>query len=251
MGKLLKFEFRKLTRSKSFYICLAISIVILLISGFSTRAFTKVVDGTPLPQLVDFVQSALSNGSVILISGIFIALFICEDDSYGTIKNIYAKGYSRENVFFSKYIITLVGVLFIAVLNILIASLFGLIFFDRTDTASNLFVNILGQLVVLVAYHSIFVAISSWMKKSGGAIAINIIGTSVVSLVLGLIDVALKLKDKMGSFMFTNYWVDTFFTTFKTSNASTSSIVTGFVGSAIYIAFAILLGLLASKKKEL
>lgn len=252
MGKLLKFEFRKLQKSKSFYVCLFLSLGMLLISGFSEKALM----GNPeeigiLYPLAGFVRDTLSNGNAILLTGIFVALFVCEDESCGTIKNIYAKGYSRENVFFAKYIVTLVGVLVIVLLDFLVSYLFALAYFDKTAEKGNLIVDIVGQIVVMLAYHSIFVAISVLMKKTGGAVALNIIGPSMVSLVLTLIDVTLKLKDKLKDFLFSNYWVESFFYNFKLTSPSTTAILTGFIGSAIYIAIGILVGYFVSKKKEL
>lgn len=252
MGKLLKFEFRKLQKSKGFYICLFLSLGMLLLSAFSTKALmgNPEMSGLAYP-LADFVRETLSNGNVVLLTGIFVAIFACEDDSCGTIKNIYAKGYSRENVFFAKYIVSLAGVMIIVLLDFLISYLYSLAYFDTTAEKGNLVVDIIGQIVVMIAYHAIFVAISAWMKKTGGAVAFNIVGPSLVSLVLTMIDIVLKLKDKLDGFLFSNYWIQAFMYDFTLASPSTSAIVTGLVGSAIYIALAIVLGLLASKKKEL
>lgn len=250
MGKLLKFEFRKLSKSKSFYICLFLSLGMLLISAFSAKSLLgNSESGGFVYPLADFVRDTLSNGNVVLLTGIFVAIFLCEDDSCGTIKNIYAKGYSREKVFFAKYIASLAGVMVIVLLDFLVSYLYSLAYFDTTADKGNLVVDIIGQIAVILAYHAIYVAISVWLKKTGGAVAFNIVGPSLVSLILTMIDIA--LKDRIKNFLFGNYWVQSLLYNFLTANPSTSAIVTGFVGSAIYIALAIALGLFVSKKKEL
>lgn len=251
MGKLLKFEFRKLFKSKAFYICAVIPIVLVIFSGISASQFyIDPETGKCIYELDEFLRYTFNSNMIVMISGIFTAIFLCEDDVSGTIKNIYAKGYSRESVFFSKYIVSLVALLIMLSSELLVAFLYGASHFEMSSN-NDLFVRLLGQIVVLISYHALFTAISMWLKKTGGAVALNILGPSLVGLILGTVDIILKLKDKLNGFLFSNYWISTFFADFVSATLTTKVMVTAFVGSCIYIAVGIVLGFLASKKNEL
>ena len=102
MNNLIKFEFRKLFKSKSFYICLLICIGLVLLSGLTTKIMVESREVIDLPSKYSMLQGAVSFGNITLISAIYTALFVCEDESSNTLKNIYAKGYTRGNVFISK-----------------------------------------------------------------------------------------------------------------------------------------------------
>ena len=106
MRKLLRFEFRKLFRQKSFYSCNILLLIFIFLSAVISKV---VVDNAeeltvPLPTTFEMVRSALQGGNVILILGVFTALFVCSDYTDGTMKNIYDKGYGRTNVYFSELI---------------------------------------------------------------------------------------------------------------------------------------------------
>lgn len=108
MRKLLQFEFRKLRQQKSFYICCFLLIVFVLLSALLNKIILEhSADPIQAPTGTDGITSALASGNITLIIGIFTALFVCEDFTDGIIKNIYAKGYSRNKVYFSKLIVVL------------------------------------------------------------------------------------------------------------------------------------------------
>ena len=113
MSKLLHFEWRKLWRQKSLYICFGFGLLIIFLSVLSLKSFDI------LDTAMNMVYLALNNGFTVFL-GIFIALFICQDYNQQTIKNIYARGYGRNAVFFSKYLISL----FVTVLMALIYLVF-------------------------------------------------------------------------------------------------------------------------------
>ena len=103
MKNLLKLEFRKLKTRKSFYICIAVMVGMFAISTFTINGlinpdFSEDLGLSGINSLI----GALSSSSFTMISGIFVALFVCEDYTSQTVKNIYAKGYSRTKVYLSK-----------------------------------------------------------------------------------------------------------------------------------------------------
>lgn len=251
MEKLLKFEYRKLFKSKLFYVCMCISCVVILIGGMSVKQTQIDLEtGKCVCSLSEFMLEALSFGLTTYIIGIFTAKFICEDDSFGTLKNIYARGYSRTNVFFAKYIVSLSAVLMIMIAELLVALLFGLVNFLVDLNNSKLILCLFGQLVVMVAYHSLFTMVSVCVKKTGGAIAINLIGVSLVTTAVTLVDVYLHYKEIVTKFFFSNYWIESLLSYFENIKISTNNIIIGFVGAICYTAVGICISYFVSRKKE-
>ena len=251
MKKLLTFELKKLIKSKYFYVIAIISFAFVMISGRTTKAISDalVANGEPVQSYSAylFTKGALS-GTYTLLVGIFVALFATEDNSNGTIKNIYAKGYSRNLVFFAKYIVSLLAVIVISFLTVLIAfgysnSVWGNSFAIK-DNVATIF---LGQLLGICAYHAIFFAISSIFGKVGSAIALNIIAPMAVTLVLGMGDAFIKSE----SVKLTSYWLDSLFSNFTQAASDTKLLPIGIVLFIVYTAAATAVGLLINRKKEL
>ena len=177
-----------------------------------------------------------------------VALFATEDSASGTLKNIYAKGYTRSQVYFSKYVVSLIAVLIMSAVTVVFAygysnSIWG----NDLEIADNVSAIFIGQLLGIAAYHAIFFAISTIFGKVGSAIALNIIGPMAVSLVFGLGDAFIKSENTK----LTSYWVDSLYSNFTASVSNQNILTTGIVLFAIYIGAAIFIGLFMNRKKEI
>ena len=113
MRNILKFEFHKLFRQKSFYICSAIMVVFSVLGIMITKSLAE-----NNPELItgnlsglSALLSAITSANFVMISGIFIALFVCTDHDNQTIKNIYSRGFSKTKVYISKLIVCLCAVI--------------------------------------------------------------------------------------------------------------------------------------------
>ena len=251
MKKLLKFELKKLLKSKYFYIIAIISFAFVIISGLTTKAINNAL--IEKGESVDpysaylFTKSALS-GTYTLLVGIFVALFATEDNSNGTIKNIYARGYSRTLVYFAKYVVSLLAVIVISLLTVWIAYIYSnSVWGNALAITDNVAVIVLGQLLGICAYHAIFFAISSIFCKNSSAIALNIIGPMAVSLVLGLGDAFIKSENVR----LTSYWLDSLFSNFTSAVSDTKLLPVGIALFIVYTVAAIVVGLLINRKKEI
>lgn len=251
MKKLISFEFRKLFKSKYFYIITVISVIFILLSGLTNKAISDalIANGETVQPYSSylFTKGALG-GTYTMFIAIFVALFATEDSASGTLKNIYSKGYTRNQVYFSKYIVSLIAVLIISAVTVAFAygysnSIWG----NNLEIADNLLVIIVGQLLGIAAYHAIFFAISTIFGKVGSAIALNIIGPIAVSLVLGLGDAFIKSENTK----LTSYWVDSLFSNFTSSISNQKMLETGIVFFVIYTVCAILIGQFLNRKKEI
>ena len=106
MAKLLRFEFHKLIRQKSFYICLAVAVAMLVVSTCTTYLINKDVMDTAEMGIdaMNVMIGSASGGVLSMVIGVFIPLFACEDYVSGTIRNIVTRGYSRLAIFSAKLI---------------------------------------------------------------------------------------------------------------------------------------------------
>lgn len=264
MGKLLNFEFRKLFRQKSFYICGAVFIAIILISVITMNALLTFsnsmveADGVTMTLIDDSVytglymlMSAFSSGNFSIILSIFTTLFICGDYTNGTLKNIIARGYGRVSIYAAKYIVTLCATTIYSVLGWLISFLSGSAFWgvgtlpDGTG-AGDIILILFVQLIGAYAYASLFFLISALLKKAGGAIALSILGPTIISMGVSLIDALIQNK----SISFSDYWLDTCFTELESTSVASDIITRCIICFLVYIVFFTAAGHFISRKSE-
>lgn len=252
MNKLLRFELRKILRSKSFYVCMAISLGFLLLTLVTAKVANDALEAIGQPTLklsgAFFAKSGISNASIGMISAIFVAIYVCEDFSSGTLKTILAKGNDRTKIFFSKYIITVCAVIFWSILAVLVSFLLGTALYGNKEAfKDNLVAIIFGQLFGVLAYHSLYFMISYSFGKIAPAIALNILGPLGVNLLLNFGDTIIKSD----SFKLSDYWIDGIVGNFTASETNNKLIVSGIILLIVYCAAGIVAGWLIARRKEI
>ncbi len=249
MKKLLKFEFYKLSKQKSFYICSAVMLVMSLIGILLSKA---IADGNPeLPMGAtsgkSAMLSAVSSSSFTMICGIFLALFVCSDYSEQTIKNIYSRGFSRGKVYIAKFTAGITATIIMFAVTLLFNLAAGsLIFGNGASPSGNYAGLILGQLITCIAYSSFVFAICLIVKKVGSSIALAILGPSLISALLSLADAFLKIEN----FKISGYWLEGLLGDLSSAATSTSRLTVCIILSIIYaVAFATA-GYFINKKQD-
>ena len=252
MKNLLKFEFHKLFRQKSFYICAAVMIGFSILSIILTHLLAKtapqdLVDMINAPRsLWDVLIATLGGANFTLISGIFIAIFVCEDFSNGAIKNIYSRDFSKTKVFFAKLIVVLCAVLLMFFANLIVSAIIGLILFG-VDLYHPKYIGLLfSQLALIVGYSAFTFAISIIFKKMGPAIAISILVPLGISLIFSLLDVAFGLE----TLLVADFWLDGIATRLSTVATSPLQIGLSALGCIIYACIFIAVSWFINKKLE-
>ena len=197
MAKLLHFEFHKLIRQKSFYICLAVAVAMLVVSTCTTYLINKDVMDTAEMGIdaMNVMIGSASGGVLSMVIGVFIPLFACEDYVSGTIRNIVTRGYSRLAIFSAKLIAVTLAT---AVMTIACMAA-GVEPFDANTVKI-----LLCQLAVMLAEGALFYAISTVLQKTGGSIAVCLVFPMVLTIVLTLADTALAEKD----ISLSAYWLE-------------------------------------------
>lgn len=183
MKNLFKFEFRKLWQSKSLYIIFGLGLFSIILIMLLGKLVTDVFNVTPNATV--YLLSAISAGSVPSLVGIYLAIFACSDNQQHTIKNVYARGYSRDAVFFTKYLVSLMVTFAVAILYILFAFVFALILGGRADSmAGYMWGKLALQFWILFGLHGLYYGVSQLTGKMVISLVINIVGIGLVFTLL-------------------------------------------------------------------
>ena len=103
MSELLHFEFRRLFRRVSFYVCTGIVILSSVFIMYFFYSVSIVAGGyAKSPDFILQTIFPISNLPTFVI--IFISIFGCEDYAKGTAKTIFSLGYPRWKIFTAKFI---------------------------------------------------------------------------------------------------------------------------------------------------
>lgn len=249
MFKLLNFEFRKLIRQKSFYICIAVMLLLFLFSAY-TAELLAADSGIENPSLsgINYLMEAVSSSSLSMVLAVFIPLFICEDYTSGTIRNIITRGFSRLEIFISKLIAVLAATVFMTAVCLAAAYLVGTAFWGagEPELSSEQIKILLCQLAVIAAYATLFFAVSSMLQKVGGSIAICLILPMAVVILLSMADAALAERE----IELSGYWIENISRSLAAVEVKTEDIKKSLIGAGCYFAASVAASWLVIMKRE-
>ena len=256
MNDLLRLEFHKLKRSKSFYIILIIMLAFVVISMITTKLLAGLADqineiGAEFGETFSAAGESvllgfLSAGNYSLLTAIFVAIVVCDDYESHIIKNIFARGYSRSDFYFAKFIYLIVATSVMFIISVSLSAVLSELLFGINGDIGKIVLLISLQYLAAMAGVSLYFLISVAIKKLGGAIALNIILPSIVSLLLALADTAVK-TDK---FSFADYWFTSFTSTLSDITVGTTKIIVCAVLSVVYLLVFMLLGYKFNERTE-
>lgn len=237
MGRLLKVYLKNIFQQKTYYICMGISLVMTIILPFILGLFIKTTD------TITFADRVVDCFKIDLIVIIFIALFVCSDFTDGTAKNFIARGYTRRQILYGKYIASLISIF----AYFLVGLLFTFIFFakDGINLTSTDFLKIIAALVTAVATTGLYVIISNTAEKISTAIIITILLFTSFGLMLDGIEHLLKLK-----FDLSNYWIANLNNLMTVKNAGIMDLLKVVGVAGIYLVILFELSNFIIKKKE-
>ncbi len=212
MGNMLKFELRRLLKKPVFYVMLGLCVGVAIFMVFSMRIsmdymiqhmgeseyYAYGIDENYVKE--NFVEN-LSPQKLVLsefwyilptVLAVFVGIFVCEDRVRGTIKNIYARGYSRTSVFLAKFIVSSATSVLLYWLVIAAIYLSGMIVFATApfevhpQTVKGFWLLILGRTLVLSAANAGYFMISELIGSTGFSIAANMFAPSILNGILYL-----------------------------------------------------------------
>ena len=250
MKNMLRLEFTKLKRQKSFYICLAIMLGLAFLNTLTAKAVLSTIPellGGMYGSGIQSLMTGMSDSSFTIVASIFVALFVCQDYSQQTVKNIYARGYSRISVYISKMIATFVAATVMFVVVEAAAFGFGSMFFGVGEVENFRFLGIIGaQYVVMMANMALAFAVSAILRKNGGAIPIIIVAPIVVTILLGLADALIKSE----TLSLADYYINSFLNSLMSLNVTNERMIECIIGALIYIPVLLVGGMFINKRVE-
>ena len=274
MGNMLKFECRRLFKKPSFYVCLGLcaafiilNIVVMRIAFNETLRYYDSMSNFKERFAEDFSPHmlVLNNVGVSMMStimAIFMGIFVCEDRVKGTIKNIYARGYSRTDVFLAKFIVANITAILIFAAITLVAYISGLVMFaTKPFEVTPLKVNgvwllVLGKLVAVLGVTALYFMLSELIGTTGFSIAANIFLPSIASAVLSIGLELIFFFATNGDFDYATvakiieYWIYSLISTGFTQEMKVEDYVGHLCASGGYfILFGLLSWLIARKKQ--
>ena len=247
MGKMLNFEFRKLFRSKSFYICtivLIIGCILNLCLCLAIEHFTKESYGYTA---VELTMSSVISSVIDTVLAIFISIFVCSDYGDGTLKTVYARGNSRTSFYWAKFITVAVSSLIMFVLLIATTFFMSWIFWEKgSGPSGRQILAIFTQYLLVLAIASVYQFFSHLISKLGGAIPVNIFVFGILSLGTSIIDIIMDSE----KIQLSKWLPESCISLISSDFVVMDQVYDGLYCAAGYIIVFGLLGWWASSKKE-
>ncbi len=287
MGNLLHFECSKLFKAKVFYICAIVLVgIILLLMG--TQKLTEVIaqeamDISPEEMIYDspedeailesmgmgifssartgfgWILNALNSTYVFIAFGAFVAVWFIGDYQSRTVQHELTKGYSRTEIFFSKYLSSLFVCLIYAVLAMLVGFIFGSLFWRvGKDFSAKYLLLMLAQLVIIAAFNAMFCFFATLGFKMAPALILSIAIPIAIPMILSLVDLATQLRgfweetSEAGETTFesTKFWLSGMLAGVSKIKAEKKDILLAFLGGSGYLAAFTLFSWLLAKKRD-
>ena len=274
MKELIKMDFYRLKKSNAFRICIGvmmagfIGITILFKAVLSLLDLDKLEaaggDETELEALqvmdaYNFTLIGLSFAQILgIIICVFVAIYVAGEFQQRTINLAVLKGYKREKIYFSKLVITMLGVALMYILSFV--SIFitaGICFgfkFDIEGSLNRFILVIIMDLLLYVSLAAFFVMISFLTTHEGAAMTI---GTALLVLMTTGFSVIDSSINGNGNIPFNEetrsgkYWLPTVIEDFSYLEVENNEVRFAVLLSAGYLLLTTIVGILGFRKKDL
>ncbi len=280
MLNLIKSDIYKLRKAKSFWICIIIAICLSAIMtyfiDFTYKMMNNIeaetlaseemmqqngmnisVGNTPL-NYDDLNASSLLltqfSSSAAILMAVFISLFVGGEFTYGTIKNLASKNYSRTKIYCSKLIVSIAASLFLTVLSVGSATLVGTALWGfgnvSSEMAGDLIVGSLIELLLITAFASLFVMFSMLVRQNGGSLAVNICTLEFVSLFVMIGEMVIKkVFDK--TVTLSNYLLSTNMNQIAMQELTGKQITRSILVAVVFLSATTAIGLYTFNKRDI
>jgi ABC-2 type transport system permease protein len=227
MRRLLKADWYKLLKMKSFFICaficLALAVANVLMQNYSVESMKEAIaDAARQGQTLEpWMSTDLSASNQLagsfgmigaLFSSIVISIFAANEFGFGTMKNTASQQFGRYKIYLSKLIISGIIAMIFVLLYAAGSFLTGMILWGFGNPQPGFFPEILGiiglQLLLNLAYASVFTMFAFLIRSTGGTVAINICLMQFFSLAVQIGQMLLEKLFKI-SIPFTDYLIST------------------------------------------
>lgn len=235
MNSLIKSEFYKLKKSKSFKVMLIVAMImgiIAIVTVVGMQSMVTDMDAETIKKIdesseyqvgisnyagvsmeeyedmtaIDSLENVFSGNSLILLMVIFSSLFIILDFNSGSIKQIVSKGFTRYKILGAKFIALIFANILILLSSYIMQFIVGSIVLGIGDIPSNFVGSLLGllamQIFYIISYTSLIYMICLIFRSTALGIIVNIVLLSLGGLLFALADFIFD-----GKYNISQYWI--------------------------------------------
>ena len=236
MSRLIKLQLHNIIQSKIFYICTALMI---LLGPVATAILSNTL--ADIIKTTSICNEILSILSISIVETIFIVLITCNDYADGTTKNIIARGYTRTQLLFSKYIAILISLFFMYIVTILCT--FIILYNKGLGYKSTMGYQFINNIVTIIAYAIFYTTMAFLLEKNGS-------GIIACLFVPQLLPTLMTLLNKVIKFDFYKLWMEHGSELFE-ENPTLGNLGISVLYYGVYIAIFIIIGTKLLKRKEI
>ncbi|MBQ3929102.1 MAG: ABC transporter permease subunit [Clostridia bacterium] len=211
MGKLIKSDFMKLSKSRTLLICSLIALVLgavmsllfinawnsvgesiqqaqkmMLDMGMDEEVVEETFSILPKPYIWSYANMLLGDGTITLLAAICISVFTASEYSMGTLKNTVSRGFTRGQIYLSKLVVSCVSTLILTAAYLIGGMTVCLIFVRGTSELNfgQMAMIAVTQILLLFAMASLYYTIAIIIKKTGSTVAMSIVLPTFVSTMI-------------------------------------------------------------------
>ena len=266
MLSLLRADFYKLLRRKSFYICGLLGIIgaclfiILENMSFSLTLQSMNMDFESLPAMYRVYFSGISAFTrTVTYAGLYIAIvvsmFVSGEFSFGTIKNIITSGKTRMSIYTSKLIMALVISTIYTLLCALAGFITGSILCGTGEITRTEYLEIFRIIGLVIAINfsmqALFTMVGFVVRSTGGTITINLVISMLAATILPFVDILVNKFFHVEDFKITKYWPNAYLDVFNQLEISTDQIINGLIACAIIFVASTVIGMITFQKRDI
>ena len=271
MVGLIKADFKKLFKGKTLLVCSIIAvgfgalmayIMDMSLDMFYSSDVMQSIDmassmmgedigfeilGIPQNNLWSMVNYLFTDSDVGILTAICICVFITSEYSMGTFKNSVSRGFSRTEIYISKFIVSVVSAIIIILLFVIGGTVVAFICtpIEAEVNAVQMIAMILTYLLLASASASMYLMFAMMFRRTGVSVAASICMIVFVSSIFQVLEVFVEnLSD------YSKFWILNTFTIVEQSCLDGKIYIPVLIGLG-YIFVTSAIGMLMFKKREI
>ena len=274
MGRLILSDLKKLMKCRTLWVCAVIGFLtgmsmtflydaawnnmtdtanyqmvfsFLKTMGMDSDTSKQLLSQFPQEVFWQYINTLFSDGNLIIFIAIVISVYVGTEYNEGTFKNTLSRGFSRTSVYASKYISSVAAVAITIISYLFGGGIVAAIKFDLTTDVTNeqMIIMVLAYSCLYIALTAVFMFIAVISKKTGLAIALNIVIPIFVSLFVRILTFGFDWVQKAVQF-----WIFDTVTLVQTLYQN-NDIYIAFIVSPIYLILFMVLGMILFKRQDI
>lgn len=273
MTGLIKADFKKLFKSKTLLVCSLIALGISLLTVFVMHMALSVLGdkmqmakdmmsmaggdesidmSVALSQIPDnniwsFVDMLFKDSNIGIFIAICVCVFVASEYSMGTLKNIVSRGFSRNQIYFSKLLVSVVCSVIITAVYVTGGAIMSTFWANEEvkATVSQIILSIISYMLIIFAMTSLYLMIAFIVAKSGLSIAVSIGAVVLISSIFEMLAMSIEHFEN-----YSKYWLPNTLSIVSTSIKDGQWYVPMLIAAG-YFAVTTIIGLLVFKKRDI